>query len=120
MKFLIDENIGLDVVRFLQEEGYNVALANEHEFGLADPEILRRALAEKRIIITHDLDFGELVFEKNLPHAGVILLRLKINTVKLHIKALQSFLKSHQEQEIQNKFWSLDERVFMEESFPIQ
>ena len=120
MKFLIDENVGLDVVRFLQNEGHDVRLANEHEFGVADPTILARALAEKRIIITHDLDFGELVFEKDLPHAGVILLRLNVNTVKLHIKALTSFLKSHKESEIKNKFWSLDERVFMEESFLIK
>lgn len=39
--------------------------------------ILKIAANEKRILITKDKDFGELVFRLNKGHAGVILLRLE-------------------------------------------
>ncbi len=32
---------------------------------------------EQRVLITNDKDFGELIFRQRLPHAGVILFRLK-------------------------------------------
>src|SRR3990167_2178568 len=108
MKFLIDENIGLDIALYLRSKGHDVALVTDHGFSIKDPIILDRAQREGRIIITHDLDFGQLVFEKLKQHAGVILLRLKINTVKNHIEVLRAFLALHDESEITNQFWSLD------------
>jgi predicted nuclease of predicted toxin-antitoxin system len=45
--------------------------------GAADPEILARAQAESRIVVTQDKDFGELAFRRGLPaRCGVILFRL--------------------------------------------
>ena len=38
--------------------------------------VLAIAYQEGRIVITHDRDFGELVFVELQPHAGVIYLRL--------------------------------------------
>jgi Domain of unknown function (DUF5615) len=42
-----------------------------------DPVLLARAQAEKRLIVTHDKQFGELAFRFGLPaDCGVILIRL--------------------------------------------
>jgi predicted nuclease of predicted toxin-antitoxin system len=42
-----------------------------------DEEILARAQLERRLIITHDKDFGELAFHWGLPaESGVLLFRL--------------------------------------------
>jgi hypothetical protein len=38
--------------------------------------VLAIAVAEARILITNDRDFGELIFRQRLAHAGVILFRL--------------------------------------------
>lgn len=41
-----------------------------------DPGVLARAVAESRILLTDDKDFGELVVREGRPHRGVVLLRL--------------------------------------------
>jgi len=68
---------------------------------------------EALLNISVDLDFGQLAFQDIQPHAGVILLRLRINNPRMHIRALKAFLSSRTESEIKGKFWSLDERIFM-------
>ncbi len=42
-----------------------------------DLSILQLALSDKRILITMDKDFGELVFNSGWRHEGVLLLRLE-------------------------------------------
>ena len=37
-----------------------------------DEEILARALAEGRVLVTLDKDFGELAVVRELPHAGIV------------------------------------------------
>jgi len=51
-------------------------LLDEHPSGVPDDEVLAIAYRERRILITRDRDFGELVFVYRQPHRGVILLRL--------------------------------------------
>ncbi len=44
---------------------------------MEDAKILSRAAREKRLVITMDKDFGELVYRQRRTHAGVLLLRLE-------------------------------------------
>jgi len=44
---------------------------------MADLNILALAVREKRMVVTMDKDFGELVYRSREPHAGVLLLRLE-------------------------------------------
>ena len=44
---------------------------------LSDEDILMWAVADGRLVVTMDKDFGELVYRSGLPHAGVLLLRLE-------------------------------------------
>lgn len=43
---------------------------------LADADVLRIAGEERRVLITNDRDFGELVMARGMDHAGIILFRL--------------------------------------------
>ena len=61
-RFLADENISKRFVDFLRKEGYNVKDVKEKGlFGLEDTEILKLADKDKRIILTHDKDFGGIL-----------------------------------------------------------
>jgi predicted nuclease of predicted toxin-antitoxin system len=60
---------------------------------LPDHEILAIAVRERRIIITDDRDFGELVFRLRLPHAGVIYLRLDTTVLALRVIRLDAALE---------------------------
>jgi predicted nuclease of predicted toxin-antitoxin system len=78
MYFLADENFPLDAVEILRQDGHDVAWIRTDSPGISDPEVLSRAQAEKRILLTFDKDFGELAFRANLPAAiGIILFRIK-------------------------------------------
>jgi len=52
------------------------SIAVEHPASLADHEVLAIARSEKRILITDDRDFGEVIFARRHLHNGVIYLRL--------------------------------------------
>lgn len=54
-----------------------MASVKEMMRGASDREVLARAQAEERLVVTFDKDFGELAFRSRLPAtSGVILFRL--------------------------------------------
>jgi antitoxin FitA len=75
MNFLADESCAGPVVRTLREAGHDVAVIAEVARGATDEQVLERALNEKRVLITEDRDFGELVYARGRSSAGVILVR---------------------------------------------
>jgi predicted nuclease of predicted toxin-antitoxin system len=77
MRWIVNENVASTVIRTLRERGHDVLSVKESLRGTGDPDILARAQAEDRVVVTHDKDFGELAFRFGLPaSSGVILLRL--------------------------------------------
>ncbi|MCI0496271.1 DUF5615 family PIN-like protein [candidate division KSB1 bacterium] len=76
LKFLVDVGVSKKVENWLQSEGYNIKSVRAIDPRLPDEEILKMAANENRIVITMDKDFGELVYNSGLAHAGVLLLRL--------------------------------------------
>ena len=76
MRLLADENIPGDTIRALRTAGHDVFAAVETEPGATDRVLLERALAEARVVLTFDRDFGELaVREPSQALVGVVLLR---------------------------------------------
>jgi predicted nuclease of predicted toxin-antitoxin system len=77
MKFLLDQSTDARLLPYLKQLGHDVTrISSNYPHSLPDPEVLSLAQHEKRILITDDRDFGELVFRLQQPHAGVIFLRL--------------------------------------------
>lgn len=75
MNLLADESCAGPVVRALREAGHDLTAIAEIAKGATDEEVLERALNEKRVLITEDLDFGRLVYARGRPTAGVLLVR---------------------------------------------
>jgi predicted nuclease of predicted toxin-antitoxin system len=76
MNLFADENIARAVVAWLRARGHDVLYASEAHAGAPDSDRLARAEAEERLILTADMDFGELIFRDGLTSHGVVLLRL--------------------------------------------
>jgi len=102
MKFIVDENIGFSVVYFLRQKGFDVSFVAQDSPGISDKQILKKAFKQKRILITADKDFGDLVFYSRESHKGVILLRLKNQASRAKINALGKLLKYHQKKIAKN------------------
>lgn len=77
MRILANENVTRTVIAGLRAKGHDVLSVKESLRGEKDDTILARAQSEKRIVLSHDKDFGELAFRVGLSaECGVILLRL--------------------------------------------
>lgn len=77
MRIVANENVAGTVIRELRRRGHDVLSVKESMRSEADEAVMTRAKDEKRLLVTHDKDFGELAFRWGLPaDSGVILLRL--------------------------------------------
>lgn len=79
-KFLVDESSGKKLYNFLRQNKLDVLFVGYLFPESLDSDILEFAEKEKRILITNDKDFGELIFRLGKPTTGVIFLRLKKDT----------------------------------------
>jgi predicted nuclease of predicted toxin-antitoxin system len=75
MKFLADENISSKVVGKLRNKGIDIVSVKEFASGISDESVLELANKQKRVVITFDDDFGELIYGRKLRAQGIILLK---------------------------------------------
>lgn len=75
MRFLADESCDFAVVRALRSAGYDVIAVSEISPRLPDPEVAELARSEKRILLTEDKDFGQLVYAGSSASIGVVFFR---------------------------------------------
>ena len=77
MKFLFDQSADFRLIPHLTNLGHDVqAISRDYPHSLADEDVLEIARNERRILVVADRDFGELIFQQELEHAGVIFFRL--------------------------------------------
>ncbi|MEW5692055.1 MAG: DUF5615 family PIN-like protein [Candidatus Hydrogenedentota bacterium] len=62
MEFIANVNVEKQIVDFLRNKGFDTKWVAEINKRMKDDEVCRLAYDEKRIIITNDKDFGEIVF----------------------------------------------------------
>jgi predicted nuclease of predicted toxin-antitoxin system len=80
-KFLANENVPGQVVAAVRQAGHDLAWIVELSPGAADDAVLATALAESRVLVTFDKDFGEMAFRQGKPATcGVILFRPRLRS----------------------------------------
>lgn len=80
-RLLADESVDLAIVEALRAAGHDVTYVAEVLPGAPDGEVLAIAARQRRLLVTADKDFGELVFRRRQISAGVLLLRLAGATI---------------------------------------
>lgn len=106
---LADENIHSEVIGFLKAE--NLDIISVHESGLTgktDNEILQYAVANGRVVLTHDSDFGRLSLFESKAFLGIIYLRPGHISPRFTIETIQAIQK--ETVEIQPPFIVVAER----------
>ena len=91
----MDECVGPGLSLWLADLYYDVVSIQLETPGIADPLVLQRSVAENRILITCDKDYGSLVFEHGMPHVGVVLLRLADDTQAAKVAAMREILEEY-------------------------
>jgi predicted nuclease of predicted toxin-antitoxin system len=65
--FFADENISNELIEWLKQQQYKISsIKAEKLFGASDKTIIDKCFMEKLIIITHDNDFGKIIFTENV------------------------------------------------------
>ena len=95
IRFLVDECTGPAVASWLRDQNNDVFSVFDEARGMDDEDIIRKALAEQRVLITNDKDFGDKVYRDRRLHRGVILLRLEDERPTSKIRLLSSLLEAY-------------------------
>jgi predicted nuclease of predicted toxin-antitoxin system len=78
VKFLADMGVSLTTVEALRAEDHDaVHLRDEGLIRLPDSEIAAKAVAETRVVLTFDLDFGDILAMARSKAPSVIIFRLR-------------------------------------------
>jgi predicted nuclease of predicted toxin-antitoxin system len=95
IKYIADENIDREVTGFFRKEGYDFTdVYEENICGSADRLIIEKAKQSNRIIITHDVDFGHIVFVDKTPFTGIIYLQPGHIKSRFTIQSIQKLFQS--------------------------
>jgi predicted nuclease of predicted toxin-antitoxin system len=77
VRFLVDANLSPRVAEWLRNAGYDAVHVFEAALGQAgDRQILEEAASRRQILLTADLDFGEIV-ARSSARTSVLILRLR-------------------------------------------
>lgn len=77
MRFLGDESCDHALLRALRGAGHDVIAVSEIAPTADDGIVIAMARDDKRILLTEDRDFGQLVFAHGHPTAGIIYVRIR-------------------------------------------
>jgi predicted nuclease of predicted toxin-antitoxin system len=121
MRFLADMGISPRTVEHLRAQGYEAA--HLHELGhdrLPDGEILAMALREQWIILTHDLDFSELLAVSGAQLPSVITFRLRDMRPEHVNRHLDAILAQHAQRLEQGAIVTVTEQRIRVRPLPIR
>ena len=120
MRFLADMCVDVRIVKWLLRNGHDAThLRDQGLQKMPNGEIFEKAIREDRIVITFDLDFGEIAALTASRPTSVILFRLK-NTRTLHvIERLSSVIERFEDALKRGSILTVEETRCRVRHFPI-
>jgi len=97
IKFLAEVNVEKPLVDYLSKQGYDIKWVPDYNCEMPDEGLLQLANEEKRIFITNDKDFGDLIFLQKKLSVGTILFRVKGQKTEEKIKLMKKILMGYRD-----------------------
>ena len=120
MKFLADMGISPGAVRYLRQQGHDAVHLIEQNLGrLSDEAILAKARIEARIVLTHDLDFADLMAASRAELPSVVIFRLSNMTAANVKRYLDLLVQNHTESLERGAIFSVTEKRIRIRTLPI-
>jgi predicted nuclease of predicted toxin-antitoxin system len=93
VRFLADMGVSYSVVLHLRNQAHDVVHLRDRDMQrLADDEIVALPAEEGRVILTFDLDFAELAFNRRQPLPSIVIYRLSDQRADRQIDRLTAAL----------------------------
>lgn len=109
MRFIANENVEKRIVNALRKNNHDVVYCAELKSRMDDDIILQMANKEKRILITNDKDFGELIYIQRKIAYGVLLLCFQTENSLHKSKIINEVLEKYKDK-IPHHFVTISER----------
>lgn len=115
MKFLLDENVLPEVETFLVEAGYDVKRVFS---GSENGEVINVALAEKRVLVTHDTHFSNILVYPPNRYCGIIRIRIHPPSTDKIVSSLRRLLNKVAPEDFNKRLYILEENGFSVRQLP--
>ncbi|MBI2472811.1 MAG: DUF5615 family PIN-like protein [Planctomycetes bacterium] len=120
MKFLADMGISHTTVRWLNNQGFDATHVRDVNMHRSlDAEILSKAKVEGQIVLTCDLDFGDLLSASGEYSPSVIILRLENETPANVNKRLNQVLQESSDALIKGSIIVVEEGRYRVRKLPV-
>ena len=110
MKVKLDENLGRSIQRVFRERRFDAITVREQKLaGAKDPRVMQAASRERRILVTTDQDFANVLLFPPENTAGVAVIRLPGRATRQRLMRLVSaFLDAIESRSIAGKLWIVE------------
>ncbi len=107
MKLKLDENLGQRGRQLFADAGHDVATVKEQNLsGSPDPEVIAVCQAEKRCLVTLDLDFSNPLQFRPSQYSGIAVIRLsKRSSHEDLMNAIKTLISALGKNDIMGKLW---------------
>jgi len=106
MKFKLDENLPVEAADILSQAGHDAhTVLHEGLGGAPDSEISSVCRAEKRVLITLDTDFCNILAYPPETHPGIIVIRTLDQSKSTVVDFMGKVLMGIETEEIERRLW---------------
>lgn len=110
MKFKIDENLPGEAAELLRQTGYDVATVLEQDLeGCSDTDLAAICQKERRVLVTLDIDFGDIRAYPPAEFYGLIVLRLKRQDRSYVMQIFSRLIRMFSTESLEKRLWIVEE-----------
>lgn len=110
MKFKLDENLPAAAGKVLSDGGHDVSTALQEQLGgKPDAGIAETCKREQRVLITLDIDFGNIQLYPPAEYPGLVVLRLALQDMPNILNVLARLLDRFKRDPLSGRLWVVDE-----------
>jgi predicted nuclease of predicted toxin-antitoxin system len=109
LRFKLDENIPNEAVSLLREAGHDVrTILDQGLGGRPDVDVSRACRDEARVLVTLDLDFGDIRTYPPADHAGIWVLRPVTQSVDAIRDLIRRALVLTENEQVSRRLWVIE------------
>jgi predicted nuclease of predicted toxin-antitoxin system len=119
MNFLADMGVSMTTALALRRLGHVTHLREQGLMRMEDPDIVDKARSEGRIVLTFDIDFGEIMALSQTASPSVVLFRMRNQTPQVVTPRLLQVLQESQAQLSAGAFVTVEDHGYRLRRLPI-
>lgn len=109
MRLLADENIPDELVDLLRDKGYDITAVPP---GSVDPDIALLAKRQRRILLTQDKDFANIIWYPPRSLHGIIRIKFHPPLISKILSALEDLFQNFSQKDLDKKLVILEKDGF--------